>query len=219
MYKKITHTIFEEQFAHPATLDIVDVKKDVKSKMVDSTLPNILRRQVREIMSHYTGRMRDSILANVNGTGDSVLGAQLAGAEVSRLAEIAGRYYPAGTSNALFQSFSIVTSTTLEMAKAIKNGTDLTALAADNAAGVEALATALSVISTAGWTKDDTVAIFTEITTNWLEQVRTRMRSEWSADFRLIAKNESYLVAGTPVITSFPDSFTNSIIMSFPAQF
>lgn len=219
MYKKVTHTIFEEHFAHPEVLKLTAGNTDIKSKMVDSTLPNILRRQTRDVVTHWVGRMRDTILANVNGTEDAVLAAQFASTEVNNLAEIYGRYYPLTDTNNFAAQFGIYTSTIIEMAKAIKNNTDLTALQTQNTDAIEAFAQIMVSSMNVGWTKDDIIFTFTEVASNWLNQVRARLASNWSTDLKLIAKNESYMAAGTPIQTGFADMFSNSIIMSFPNQF
>ena len=217
MYKKITHKIFEEQFAHPAIINPMP-NTDIKSKMVDNTIVNTLRRQVRDIMVHYAGRMRDTMIAITNGTADQELAAQLAGSEANKLAEIYGKYYPVNETSTFTREFGIITSTTIEMAKAKKNGTDIEPFATQNANSILAFA-GLTGTMNGGWMTDDIIMAFTEITNNWVGQVDNRMKSNWSTDFRLAGKNESYLVSGTSMLIAYTDSFVTGISMSFPAQF
>lgn len=219
MYKKITHTIFEEQFDHPVALDIVNVKKDIKSKIVDNTLSNTFRRQVRDVLTHYTGRMRDTILAISNNTGDQVLAAQLSGSEATNLSQLFGRYFSLADTSTFNTKFGIITSTTIEMAQARKAGADESAFRAMNANAIEEFATLTSSVMNGMWIKDDIVAVFTEITNSWVGQVQNRMDSDWSNDFRLIAKIESYLISGTPLLNSYADTFTGAIITTFPEKF
>jgi len=219
MYKKITHSIFEEQFDHPVALDIVDVKKDVKSKMVDNTILNILRRQTRDVMIHYVGRMRDTMLAISNNTADQTLAAQLTGTEATKLSELFGRYFSLADTATFNTEFGIITSTTIELAQAKKAGPDASSVQSQNTNSIEALATLMSSMMNGMWIKDDIISVFAEVTDDWVKQVQYRMEGDWSNDFRSIAKNESVLVAGTPLLNSFSDTFANSMATTFPEQF
>lgn len=220
MYKKITHTIFEEQFAHPDIAKNIPVAKtDIKSTITDNTLVNTLRRQVRDVLVHYAGRMRDTVLSIANGTADRTLAAQLAVSEGDKLAEIFGRYFPVTDTATFSREFSIMTSTAIEMAQAEQSNTDASEFSTQNTYSIEALADIIMSSMSGVWFKDDVVAVLTEITNNWVGQIRARKNGDWSTDFRLAGRNESYLVSGTPLSVSVADALTNSIAMTFPEQF
>lgn len=220
MYKKITHSIIEEHYDHPDVLTAIPSNKpDIKPTIADTTLSNILRRRCRDAMVHYVSRMRDTVLAISNGTADRALAVQLASTEITKLAEIFNRYYPINQVDTLSRELGIMTSTAIEMAAAEKDGTDSTIYTVQNTNSIEALAVLMSSLMDSMWFKDELVTLFTEVVDNWVGQVRARKISDWPTDFRLAVKNESWLVAGTPITLGFAEVFANSIVSSFPEQF
>jgi len=221
MYKKVTHHITEEHFAHPQAADIkkaVESKKPIKPKsfyIVNDTecygLDNFSKHNIYA-WSGLAGRLHDIVVSVCSGSLDSAdLITQLA-TDISKISKMIS---PIATDaqvtqfNTLLTTWSAAVLTTITDTVGGKDTTaDMTALTAS----ISALATFLNSIETT-WDASTVTTILTNVSNLYIAQATARVNKDWAGSSA--ASNNAYkaLVVeqddGSP---SLADIFASGII-------
>jgi hypothetical protein len=229
MYKKVTHNITEEHYDHPAVLEMMGIishgnnktsTTSIKSTVSDPSLANIARRNVQSAFMHYNGRIRDLIIAISNTSGDLDT---LSAAVADRTADICtmyAAYYPTQVSTQFTQKFTDFTTSSMDLVVAVKEGvTNPTAAQTKNTTSINDLALLLSQTSPSNYTVDSVTTMFNRISMQWQTEIRSRKSGDWASDIAAAQNVEELMISGSPVTTSFANTFVNALFLDYPYRF
>jgi hypothetical protein len=229
MYKRVTHNITEEHYDHPAAMEMMGVithgninpmATTIKSTISDPAIANIVRRTVQSAFTHYSGRMRDLIIAISNTSGDLDT---LSAAVANRTADICSMYtsyYPTEVSSQFTQHFTDFTTSAMELVVAVKDGvTNPTVAQTKNTDSINGLAIQLSQTSPASYSIDSVTTMLNRIAMQWQTEIRSRKSGDWTSDIAAAQNVEELIISGSANTTSFANSFANALFIDYPTRF
>ena len=229
MYKKVTHNITEEHYDHPAVLELMGVishgnsrmsTTEIKSTVSDPALANIARRNVQSAFTHYSGRMRDLIIAISNTSGDLDT---LSAAVANRTADICSlyaSYYPTEASNQFTQKFTDFTTSSMDLVVAVKDGvTNPTLAQTKNTTSINDLAILLSQTSPTSYSVDSVTTMLNRMAMQWQTEIRSRKSGDWTSDINAAQNVEELIITGSANTTSLANSFANALFIDYPTRF
>ena len=237
MYKVITHNITEEHYDHPAALEMLGiirhgnvkldggnvrtVSKTIKSTVNDPALANITRRNVQGMFAHYSGRMRDLIIAVGNGSADQATLSQAVNAAATAITSNYASYYPTATSATFTQNFMDFTSSASGIVAGIYAGDTVPPTASQtlNTTSINNLAILLATTSPSSYTLDSAVTMLANISRFWQDQATARKAANWPADITAAASAEDTIISGNANTSSLANQYVNALFLDWPNRF
>ena len=223
MYKKITHTIVEEHFDHPATLP-GDMNCDVtptyysnnRKAMAVFTDPEAT--QIIKDSLNYWGqlcwRLRSLVISITEGDKDiDLLKTRLSG-DIGELGKIVSKVYGSAGADKFKELVENITTTLVDIITSIRaDSTTLTSkLKTKLAEDISALGEFLGSVN-AAWPASAVKSIFTTFTDLYIQQADNRIAKQWSAGVDAADKAYNLMVVKQPNGgSSFADIFANGLI-------
>jgi len=223
MYKKITHTIVEEHFDHPATLP-GDMNCDVtpsyysnnRKAMAPFTNPEATQ-IIKDSVSYWgqlCGRLRSLVISITEGDKDiDLLKTRLAG-DVSEIAKIVERVYGKGGADKFKELVMNIGTTLVDIITSIRADSEslTNKLKMKLTDEISALGEFLGSVNEA-WPASAVKSIFTTFTDLYIEQALNRIAKQWSAGVEAADKAYNLMVVKQPTGgPSFADIFANGLI-------
>jgi len=243
MYKRITHKIVEEHFAHPVANQIkaglhplpydpmnpnapytYDPTQPMPKPMALSiTAQSRLRSECRKLWSNFLWRTRATMVSSMDGLQDaSVLAAQL-DADIVRIGDAVKSYFGEVTANEFTTHLRNIITNVIDIAKATKVGKDSTALKTALTGHIAAMAEQLSKLIPTAWPAAAVRDIWTKLTDSWIQQAKVRTIKDWTGDLAAMDIAHDVMLAPydgpVTVPAGFSDVFANGIIKQFPDKF
>jgi len=223
MYKKITHTIVEEHFDHPATLP-GDMNCDVtpsyysnnRRAMAPFTNPEATQ-IIKDSLSYWgqlCSRLRSLVISITEGDKDiDLLKTRLAG-DVGEIAKIVERIYGKGGADKFKELVMYIGTTLVDILTSIRADSEslTNKLKMKLADEISALAEFLGSVNEA-WPASAVKSIFTLFTDLYIEQALNRIAKQWTAGVEAADKAYNLMVVKQPPGgPSFADIFANGLI-------
>lgn len=240
MYKRITHKIVEEHFAHPIANQIkaglhplpydpahpdapYTYDPRLKPMALSLTAQSKLRSECRKLWSNFLWRTRATMVSSMDGLQDaSVLAAQL-DADIVRIAEEVKLYFGEAAATELTTHLRNITTIINDIGKATKVGKDVTALKTALATHITAMAEQLNKLVPTAWSTAAVKDIWTKLTDAWIYQAKVRTIKDWSGDLTSMDVAHDLMLAPfngpVNIPAGFSDIFANGIIKQFPDKF
>jgi hypothetical protein len=236
MYKVITHNITEQHYDHPAALEMLGVishgnvklhgnthhmSTTIKSTISDTGVSNIVRRNVRSMMAHYNGRMRDLIIAVGNGSADQATLSQALNTAATAITSNYASYYPAATAATFTQNFMDFTTSATGIVAGIYAGNTVPPTPSQtlNTASINNLATLLATTSPSSYSLESAIALFGNISKFWQAQATARKAADWPADVAAAGNSEDILISGSQNTACLADQYINALFIDWPNRF
>jgi hypothetical protein len=221
MYKKITHNIVEEHFAHPAAMHMkamANCPPPEPPMAYNYNMESVynFRSMVRPLLAKYFWRIRSSLVSILDGAADQTALADQTRNDIDALGQIINTYYGHTAAAEFVKFLNTFTVSVFDSISAIKAGKDTVATRAKTEIAIAELAKFLNTANTKYWPSVAIVKMLTDLETAWLDQATARKKSDWVADFA--ASDTAQKIAITDP-TSFSDVFVNGIVHQFPDRF
>jgi hypothetical protein len=224
MYKKVTHTIVEEHYDHPAILP-QNMGMDTATpgnyspnhkSMAVFTTPEATQ-LIRDSLNNWgqlCWRLRSLVISITEGDKDvDLLKTRLAG-DIDELGKLVNKVYGLAGADKFKELVGNITTTLVDVLAAIKaESTSLTIkLRAKLTDDISALGDFLGSVN-AAWPASAVKSIFTTFTDLHVQQAENRMAKQWSAGVDAADKAYNLMVIKQPNGgPSFADIFANGLI-------
>ena len=239
MYKVVTHTIKEEHFTHPVTVEYVLSMKDsnirVKSPSTitanDNSItthePTILsikdnfRLTVRNSMEKYVYALRNVIVSIFNSGEDlPVLTEELQKSIddfINGLNTIYGQVIDSASISLFKQHLTKYTNTIVDLARAHKNNKSTADLDQLLTQQTDDLINLLFNFNTRDWTKSALYNYFNKFSESFKDQIVARKNKEWEKDQEYFKNAYGIFIEGIPdTLSSFAIYLADGFINQFP---
>lgn len=232
MYKKITHNITEEHFAHPIAAEL---KKKVDKTIVKPTPKSALPAKTSSetalyLASHelfgkiYSG-VRDYLVAALEGAPDTDYIAKQLLSDINKIGPLLAGYYSTQVGNEAAIHLTEFAKTFTELVTAAKMGKDYAKLTTTALSHLDSLARVLGRINPMHWPEATVKEYLYEYASHVLEQVRSRVRRDWESD-RIAKENSSNVLMAGPITAGkllgkqdLANVFASGLISQFPSLF
>jgi len=223
MYKKITHTIVEEHYDHPATLP-GDMNCDTtpiyysnnRKAMAPFTNPEATQ-IIKDSLSYWgqlCGRLRSLVISITEGDKDiDLLKTRLAG-DVGEIAKIVERVYGMDGANKFKELVMNIGTTLVDIITSIRADSEslTNKLKIKLTDEIGELGGFLGNVNDA-WPASAVKSIFTTFTDLYIQQALNRIAKQWSAGVEAADKAYNLMVVKQPNGgPSFADIFANGLI-------
>jgi hypothetical protein len=235
MYKKITHNITEEHFAHPIAAEL---KKKVdkiapKSTPLKPTLRDMitispeqeLHMTSHELFGKIVWGVRNYIISELNSAPDTTYITTRLMKDIKEFAPVFTKYYSKKVGDDVVSHLTQFATALVELVTTAKADKDITRLTAMAYGHLDDLSNIISVVNPAHWPEAVVKEFWHVYLTHVIEQVKSRIKKDWEADTIASIKASNVLTSG-PVtegyIKGMPDFasiFADGIIKQFPAVF
>ena len=235
MYKKITHNITEEHFAHPLAAELkkkvekltpapIVIKPTLKSTIM-ITPETQLHMDSHEFFNKIVWGIRNYIISELSGAPDVDFIKTHLLENIKDLGPILSKYYSKKIGDDAVQHLNAFAILVLELVTAAKAGKDITKLTASAFGHLDNLANVISVANPVHWPEPVVKEFLHTYFTQVLDQVTQRIKKDWKADMMASAKAVNVLTSG-PVsegilkgMPDFANVFADGIVKQFPQVF
>lgn len=228
MYKVITHTIKEEHFTHPVTVEHALSMKvgNVKSKSsaisnAPLTLKDEYRSNVRSLIEKYVYAIRSAVVSIFNSGEDLPVLEEEIKTSINNIKDgikvVAGQ----NTDNTVVLTFikylTDYSADLIDFAKAQKLGKSALDIESRMAQRIDDLSTFMSSANTKYWTKSAVYNYFSQFGEAFKNQAMARKSKDWVNDQAQFKNAYNIFVEGIPgTLQSFSQYLADGIIMDFP---
>lgn len=231
MYKKITHNITEEHFAHPLAAELkkkVD-KIIVKSTPPKATLPDspetALHFAVHGLIANLASGVRNYTVAELGGLGDAAYIASKLLTDIKEFSPTLAAYYSTKVGDEAVMHLTDFAKTFVEIVTAAKADKDISKATLVALSHLDSLAKVLSMVNPTLWPESTVKEYLHQYATNVIDQVKARVKKDWVADAKAYESALNLLMNG-PVAEGalrgnpdFATVFASGIAKQFPALF
>jgi hypothetical protein len=239
MYKKITHNITEEHFAHPAIIPnhVTDKKIVTMGQLPMGQLPMgqlpayvmndvtmLMRMDARSAWGKWAWSLFNyAISLNGNLPGTPQVKARL-NKNAALLGEFIIPYYGLTAGRLLSTGLMAIGDVGVEYINAIKEGQPTEAIIAEWEPLIDSLVTVMNQLNPAAWPKTLLSDIMHDVVKTWIELLRARAVMDLVADEIAIDHLDKIVITGLPDhikhgFSSLADIFSGGIIAQFPQMF
>jgi hypothetical protein len=231
MYKIITHNIKEEHYDHPMTAEYgmtthANTKphmQHLSSMSNEITLSPIsveFRMNVRSLFSRFFWRTREYLVSLLDDRESSDVESELYN-NIDNIGSFIDPYYGTTIANDFNNSMKDVIKNVIFVVRDFKSGKELMTSKTRLSESINTLANFLNRINPTQWPHSAVVAIFSDLTNNWLEQISSRKNKDWIGDMMSVDKNEDLMLSGDPQTgsPSFSEIFSKGIIAENQQRF
>ena len=233
MYKRITHNIMEEHFAHPIAAEL---KKKIDKATAQPPKPMLratititpeqqLHMTSHELFGKVVWGIRNYIISELNSSPDTNYITTRLLKDIKEFAPVFTLYYSKKIGDDVVMHLTQFANVLVELVTAAKAEKDITRLTASAFGHLDDLANVISVVNPAHWPEAVVKEFWHVYLTHVVEQVKARIKKDWEADTTASIKASNVLTSG-PVtegyIKGMPDFasiFAEGIIKQFPQVF
>lgn len=221
MYKKVTHNIVEEHFAHPAAAHIkASLTYGYKPEAMETNSTMNFRKDSKYYLAKFFWRVRSYIVSVTDSAEDQMALEMQLFKDIYKVAELIKPFYGDAAATTFEQRLKAVAIAAVEVIKAVKAGRDPVDLRNQAIMRIDELAAFLSTANPSNWPAAAVSNIFTKLLDAWIDQTTSRTKKMWDADFAASdAASHLFMngLSGDP--SAFTDIFANGIIQQFPDNF
>ena len=234
MYKKITHNITEEHFAHPIAaelkkkIDKLTPQPVVNPKATITITPETqMHMHSHELFGKIVWGVRNYLTSALSGADDAAYILSRLLKDIKELSPILTTYYSKKVGDDAVRHLSAFVSLLPEIVSAAKAGKDITTtpISAPAIGHLDELATVISAANVEHWplavVKEYLHVYFTHVA----DQIISRVKKDWETDLAESTKANNVLASG-PVtdgilkgMPDFANVFAEGIIKQFPKLF
>jgi len=234
MYKKITHNITEEHFAHPLAADLKKKVDKLNPPLPVKPMPKSTITITPETQLHMTSHelfnkllwgIRHYITSSLSNADDMAFIVDRLLTDIKDFGPILNTYYPKKVGDAAIIHLTEFANVLTELVSAAKAGKDITKLTSSAYGHLDDLATIISAANPAHWPEAVVKEFLHTYLTHVIEQITARIKKDWKADMTASIKASNVLTSG-PVtegilkgMPDFANVFAEGIINQFPAIF
>lgn len=223
MYKKVTHNIIEEHFAHPAAAEIKAALVSAYDRPVggyDSYAAKKFKKDATHGLAKYFWRIRSYLVSVFDNAEDqSALEMQLF-SDIAAIGDVVKGYYGESASSTFVQLVKTMSLSAIDVIKAIKLGVDPRELRAKCIVNINDFANFLNSANQASWPAAAVSSLFTQLLDSWIEQAVARMQKNWQADFAASDAASTIFMGGRSTdAKGFTDIFVDGVLKQFPERF
>lgn len=232
MYKKITHNITEEHFAHPIAAELKKkIDKTIVSPTPKTKLPaktsseTALYLASHELFGKLYAGVRDYLVAALEGAPDTEYITKQLLSDINKFGPVIAGYYSTQVGDEVALHLTEFAKTFTELVTAAKMGKDYAKLTTISLSHLDNLARVLGRINPAHWPEATVKEYLYEYASYVLEQVKSRVRRDWESD-RIAKENSSKVLMSGPITTGklsgkqdLANVFASGLISQFPALF
>jgi hypothetical protein len=235
MYKKITHNIVEEHFAHPIAAEL---KKKVdkmspagappykqKSKIAAATPEAMLYLAANELVGKLTWGIRNYLISALSGIDDAEYIQTRLLKDITDFGPVLTTYYSKKIGDDSVMHLTEFAKVFVEIVSTAKAGKDISKLVTTALGHLDELATVLGNANPKFWPKEVVKEYLNQFATHVLEEITARMKKDWEADTIASMKANDIMMSGPiteGVLKGMPDFanvFASGIIRQFPNIF
>jgi len=200
MYKKITHNIVEEHFAHPLSAQL---KKEIdKTKLVPNTrgygataMSNIQMDSHKQFNKLFWG-IRHYLVSALGANDDSttLIKTNLL-KDVASFGPFFAAYYSTQVGNDVVTHLTSFANSFVDAVQLARSGRDYSAQLTAARTHLDALAKVLSLTNPTTWPEAVVKSYFAEYVTKVTEQIVARVKKDWKTD--AVAESQSHMIIST----------------------
>ena len=228
MYKVITHTIKEEHFTHPVTVEHALLMKGGNVRPMssaNSNVPNplkdVYRSNVRSLIEKYVYAVRSAIVSIFNASEDLPVLEEEIKKSINNIKDGIKVVFGQNTDNTDILTFAKYltdySTDLLDFAKAQKLGKSALDIESRMAQRIEDLCTFMTAGNSTYWTKSAIYNYFYQFGEAFKNQAMARKNKDWVKDQEYFKNAYNLFVEGIPAtLVSFSQYLADGIMMDFP---
>ena len=228
MYKKITHTILEEHFEHPAAAQIKSqmgyypiTTPAPKPASIMSEHAQQFKTAARKLLGNYARYISSSI----NGIFDSSPDLAAIGEQISKDIDAIGgvmrAYYSQTVNDQTVMHLKKIANDVAEIARLVKSGKSIDQTKTNLLQEVDSFATLLESVNPEHWPAAAVRDYFGRAGDAWIGQIQARDRKQWAESIAFADRVLDIFIGGGTGMDGedFAKIFAEGIIRQFPNQF
>lgn len=220
MYKKITHNIVEEHFAHPMASEIKQMSE--RSHMLSQTEnePTYkIRMESKQYLNDFAWRLRSYIVNALDGGLELPILEEHLNITLADLGRIVSMFYGATASEKFGMHMSGIMNGVFAAAKAAKANQSLTAIKTTILNHISELSQFLGAANPTAWPATGVSDILTRAVNAIVAQIEARQKKDWAADQKAATLTNDILVSGSMGMPSFADVFARGLTRPMSQKF
>jgi hypothetical protein len=236
MYKKITHNITEEHFAHPLAAELKKKVEKLVVQPVAQPKPTLkstimvtpetqLHMTSHELFGKLVWGVRNYITSELNNAPDTSYISSRLLQDIKEFGPVLTTYYSKKIGDDAVRHLTAFATILTELVQAAKAGKDITKLTVSEFGHLDDLASVISIANPVHWPEPVVKEFLHTYFTHVIEQVTARIKKDWEADMIASTKASNVLTSG-PVsegilkgMPDFANVFAEGIIKQFPSAF
>lgn len=199
MYKKITHNIVEEHFAHPLAAQLkkqIDKTKPLPPKNKES-LAGSLDLDAHKLFNKLYWGVRNYVVSALGPNDDStILIKTTLLKDVLEFAPFFSAYYPTTVGTAVVSHLTGFVNSVTDVVQAARSGKDFTAPLATTRGHLDALAGVISAANPTSWPEPTVKSLLHEYLMKVVDQIIARTKKDWKADLEAATLAHNVLTTG-----------------------
>jgi len=230
MYKKITHTILEEHFEHPAAAQIksqmgyyypttTPAPKSASYIMSDQAQQFIAA--VRKLLGNYARYISSSINGIFDSSPDlSAIGEQIS-KDIDAIGGVMRIYYNSTVDDQTVMRLKKIANDVAELARLVKSGKNIDQTKTNLLQEIDSFATLLESVNLEHWPAAAVRDYFGRAADAWIGQIQARDRKQWAESIASADRVLDIFIGGGTGMPGedFSKIFAEGIIKQFPDQF
>jgi hypothetical protein len=227
MYKKITHNVVEEHFAHPLAAQLkkqIDKTKPAPPKNKE-TLTGPLDLDAHKLFNKLHWGVRNYVVSALGPNDDStILIKTTLLKDVLEFAPFFNAYYPTTIGSSVVTHLTGFVNSVTDVVQAARSGKDFTSPLTATRGHLDALAGVISAANQTSWPAPTVKAYLHEYLMKVVDQIIARTKKDWKADLEAATLAHNVLTTG-PIsfgtLKSSPDFacvVVNGIRNQFPIK-
>jgi hypothetical protein len=221
MYKVITHTIKEEHFTHPATVEYAFLTKNGNvvptTGNITTKTANANTSRINRLIEYYVYALRNTIVSLMNSGEDLAVTENELKNAIDAIVEYFKVTYAQNNEQLNIMPFETYlkdyTKLLIEIAKLQKIGRAITDVELQLTKNIDDFSGFLFIINSQDWPKDDSVLYLTQFSNAVINQIIARKNKNWVTDQAQFKTGYQIFISGVDTLpTSFAQYFANGII-------
>lgn len=232
MYKKITHNIVEEHFAHPLAAELKKKVEKIIAPAPTMAKPKLtitpegnLHMAANELIGKLAWGIRKYIVSTLGDLDDAAYIKENILKDIQDFAPVFTTYYSKTVSDEAVKHLSEFATVLCEIVKLARSGKDYEKQTEIAISHLDMLAKVLAAANPKNWPEEVVKEYLHQYATHVLAQVQAREKKDWEADTLASVKAINTIMSG-PVtegilkgMPDFANVFASGIVKQFPGLF
>jgi hypothetical protein len=240
MYKKITHHITEEHYAHPNAGQIKSSIEQLhgfgpKHDLTEPPMPpmptlaspsaNALYANSKKLWHDFLWVVRNSIVSAMDDMADQAAVATQLDKDLANMSNFVKPFYGDEFATQFTEHLKGLVTNLISIAKAIRTSKDITLMKGVNTKHINDIASLLNRTNPMGWPAPVVVERLTAATNAWIEQLITRGKKDYTSEMKQMTNAYNALLQSptgaesSSYMHGLSDIFANGIMGQFPDKF
>jgi hypothetical protein len=229
MYKKITHNIVEEHFAHPEAVQVKSqlgyYRKTTTPAPNPASMMSDQAQQFKTAAHKLLGNYARYISSSINGILDSSSDLTAIGEKISKdisaIGAVMHAYYSESVGDQTVTHLKKIANDVAEIARLVKSNKSIDQIKTNLLQEVDSFATLLESVNPGHWPATAVRDYFGRAVDAWIGQTQARDRKKWDEAIAFADRvMDIFIGSGTGMDgEDFAKIFAEGIIRQFPDQF